>query len=189
MAKINLLPWREELREQRQKEFIGIIAVVAMGAAALVWTMSGAVDNDLKQQKQRNAFVQREMSVLDERIAEIENLRSRKDQLLERMELIQNLQGNRPIIVRLFDEVARSVPDDLYFTSLEIEGNVATVKGRARSNNRVAALMRNFDESDWFTSPNLISVISDADEYNTFEVTMIQTDPKAVDKGDESNGS
>lgn len=182
MAKINLLPWREELRQQRQKEFVGIIAVVLMGAAALVWTVGSAVDSGISNQKKRNSFIQREMAVLDEKIAEIEELRARKEQLLERMELIQNLQGNRPIIVRLFDELARAVPDDLYFTDLEIQGNLATVKGRARSNNRVAALMRNFDESDWFMSPNLISVKSKDDEYNAFEVTMIQTDPKAGDK-------
>jgi len=94
------------------------------------------------------------------------------------MELIQNLQGNRPIIVRLFDEFARTVPDDLYFTKVEINGVNAKVTGRAKSNNRVAALMRNLDNSDWFTSPNLISVKAEEGGYNSFEVTMIQTEPK-----------
>jgi type IV pilus assembly protein PilN len=99
--------------------------------------------------------------------------------------LIQNLQGNRPIIVRLFDEVARSIPDDLYFVSLDIKGNQVSVKGRAKSNNRVAALMRNFDDSDWFDSPNLISVKAEKGGYNTFEVTMTQVNPKDESKEDE----
>lgn len=101
------------------------------------------------------------------------------------MELIQNLQGNRPIIVRLFDEIARSIPDDLYFTSLDIKGTQVNVKGRAKSNNRVAALMRNFDDSDWFDAPNLISVKSEQGGYNTFEVTMTQVDPKNAKQEDE----
>jgi type IV pilus assembly protein PilN len=185
MAKINLLPWREELRKERQQEFIGIAAAVALSAAALVWFVTGQIEDQYKTQKIRNSFIQKEISVLSEQITEIKALRGKKDQLLERMELIQNLQGNRPIIVRLFDEVARSIPDDLYFTSLDIKGSQVSVKGRAKSNNRVAALMRNFDSSDWFDAPNLISVKAEKGGYNRFEVTMTQVDPKNKKKEDE----
>lgn len=185
MAQINLLPWREELRKERQQEFIGIIVAVALAAAALVWFVTGQVESQYKSQKIRNSFIQQEMSVLSEQITEIQALRDKRDQLLERMELIQNLQGNRPIIVRLFDEIARSIPDDLYFTTLDIKGNQVSVKGRAKSNNRVAALMRNFDDSDWFDAPNLISVKAEKGGYNTFEVTMTQVDPKNKSKEDE----
>ena len=185
MAKINLLPWREELRKERQQEFIGIVVAVAIAAAALVWFVTGIIEGQYKNQKVRNSFIQQEMSVLSEQISEIQALRDKREQLLERMQLIQNLQGNRPIIVRLFDEVARSIPDDLYFTSLDIKGHQVSVKGRAKSNNRVAALMRNFDESDWFDAPNLISVKAEKGGYNTFEVTMTQVDPKNKSKEDE----
>ena len=185
MANINLLPWREELRKERQQEFIGIIAAVALAAAALVWFVTSNVEGQYKAQKNRNAFVQTEMAVLSEQISEIQALRDKREQLLERMKLIQNLQGNRPIIVRLFDEVARSIPDDLYFTSLDIKGTQVTVKGRAKSNNRVAALMRNFDDSDWFDGPNLISVKAQKGDYNNFEVTMTQVDPKNSKQEDE----
>jgi type IV pilus assembly protein PilN len=185
MAKINLLPWREELRKERQQEFIGIVVAVAIAAAALVWFVTSNIESQYKAQQKRNAFVQQEMSVLNEQISEIQQLRDKREQLLERMQLIQNLQGNRPIIVRLFDEVARSIPDDLYFTSLDIKGTQVTVKGRAKSNNRVAALMRNFDDSDWFDAPNLISVKAEKGGYNTFEVTMVQVDPKNAKQEDE----
>lgn len=182
MAKINLLPWREELRKERQQEFIGIAVAVALVAAALVWFVNSNIDGQLSAQKSRNAFIQKEMSVLTEQITEIQQLRDKREQLLERMKLIQDLQGNRPIIVRLFDEIARSMPDDLYFTSLDIKGTQVSVKGRAKSNNRVAALMRNFDDSDWFDAPNLISVKAEKNDYNTFEVTMTQVDPKNAKK-------
>ncbi|CCK77815.1 Type 4 pilus biogenesis protein [Oleispira antarctica RB-8] len=184
MAKINLLPWREELRKERQQEFISIVVGVAIAAAALVWFVTDGIEGQYHAQKHRNAFVQKEMSVLSEQISEIKQLRDKREQLLERMKLIQDLQGNRPIIVRLFDEIARSIPDDLYFTSLDIKGTHVTVKGRAKSNNRVAALMRNFDESDWFDAPNLINVKAQKGGYNTFEVTMIQVDPKNAKQED-----
>ncbi|MBQ0731918.1 MAG: PilN domain-containing protein, partial [Oleispira antarctica] len=182
--KINLLPWREELRKERQQEFISIVVGVAIAAAALVWFVTDGIEGQYHAQKHRNAFVQKEMSVLSAQISEIKQLRDKREQLLERMKLIQDLQGNRPIIVRLFDEIARSIPDDLYFTSLDIKGTHVTVKGRAKSNNRVAALMRNFDESDWFDAPNLINVKAQKGGYNTFEVTMIQVDPKNAKQED-----
>lgn len=182
MAKINLLPWREELRKERQQEFIGIIMLVVLSAAALVWFVTGHVEGQWKAQKSRNAFIQKEISVLSEQISEIQELRDKREQLLERMKLIQDLQGNRPIIVRLFDEIARSIPDDLYFTTLDIKGTQVSVKGRAKSNNRVAALMRNFDDSDWFDAPNLISVKAEKGGYNRFEVTMTQVDPKNAEQ-------
>ncbi len=185
MAKINLLPWREELRKERQQEFIGVIVAIALAAAALVWFVTGNIEGQWKAQKSRNAFVQQEMAVLSEQISEIQELRDKREQLLERMQLIQNLQGNRPIIVRLFDEVARSIPDDLYFTSLDIKGTQVSVKGKAKSNNRVAALMRNFDDSDWFESPNLISVKAEKGGYSSFEVTMTQVDPKNAKQEEE----
>jgi type IV pilus assembly protein PilN len=185
MANINLLPWREELRKERQQEFIGIIVAIALAAAALVWFVTGSIEDQYKAQKNRNAFVQKEMSVLSEQISEIQQLRDKREQLLERMKLIQDLQGNRPIIVRLFDEVARSIPDDLYFTSLDIKGTKVTVQGRAKSNNRVAALMRNFDDSDWFDAPNLISVKAERGGFNKFEVTMVQVNPKNANQEDE----
>ncbi|HCM05575.1 MAG TPA: pilus assembly protein PilN [Oceanospirillales bacterium] len=185
MAKINLLPWREELRKERQQEFLSIIVAVSLAAAALVWFVTGQVESQYKLQKYRNSFIQKEMAVLNEQITEIRALQDKREQLLERMQLIQNLQGNRPIIVRLFDEIARSIPDDLYFTSLDIKGTKVNVKGRAKSNNRVAALMRNFDDSDWFDAPNLISVKAERNGYNTFEVTMVQVDPKNKSKEDE----
>lgn len=185
MAKINLLPWREALRKERQQEFIGIIVAVALAAAALVWFVNGAIEDQWVGQKSRNAFIQKEMTVLSERISEIQELKAKREQLLERMKLIQDLQGNRPIIVRLFDEIARSIPDDLYFTSLDIKGTKVTVKGRAKSNNRVAALMRNFDDSEWFDAPNLVSVKAEKGGYNTFEVTMTQVNPKNAKQGGE----
>ena len=94
------------------------------------------------------------------------------------MELIQALQGNRPVIVRIFDEVARSVPDDLYFKTLKVTGNKVQVTGVASSNNRLSALMRRFDASEWFQDPSLVKVESRSQGVNQFEIIMTRVDPQ-----------
>ena len=180
MANINLLPWREALRKEKQQEFLTIVVGVAAVAFFIIYTITGFYDSALSSQNARNKYLKDEIKILDARIVEIRDLRDTRKQLVERMELIQDLQGNRPVIVRIFDEVARSVPEDLYFTSLSVEGDSVKVAGVAKSNNRVAALMRNFDQSDWFSNPALLGVQALDDGGNTFEVSMKLVEPKAA---------
>ncbi|ASP37468.1 pilus assembly protein PilN [Bacterioplanes sanyensis] len=177
MANINLLPWREERRQQRNQEYYKALFLVALFAGALVYFVDDFFSSSIAAQQQRNDFVRSEMRVIDAKIEEISKLRETREQLIERMELIQALQGNRPVIVRMFDEIAKSVPDDLYFTSISVKGRTVVVKGMAQSNNRVAALMRNFDSSKWFVDPELISVRSVSEGVNEFEVKMQRFDP------------
>jgi len=182
MANINLLPWRQALRKEKQNEFYGVIAAVVLAAGAIVYFVIGFYEDAQQNQNRRNSFILNETKVLDAKIEEIRELRDTRKKLIERMELIQALQGNRPIIVRVFDEMARSVPEDLYFSSVNIKGLDVTIKGVAKSNNRVAALMRNFDQSEWFADPALIRVQSKSEGVNEFEVTMKRVQPKAAEE-------
>jgi type IV pilus assembly protein PilN len=182
MANINLLPWREALREERNKSFYVFIGLVVTLALVSVFAVLQYFDSAASSQSARNSYLQRETALLDAQIIEIQELRKTRTELIERMELIQALQGNRPVIVRIFDEVARSVPEDLYFTTLKVEGNKVRVTGVASSNNRLSALMRRFDESDWFRDPSLIKVQAKAQGVNEFEIIMTKVDPLDANK-------
>ena len=158
MPEINLLPWREERREELRKQFfvmLGAGVVAAMLVVAGYWfVMNTAID----AQQARNDYINAEIQRLEKQVREIKNLKKRKKQMLERMKVIQDLQGKRPVIVRVFDEVARLVPRGVFFTDLSRSGNNFNLTGVAESNNRVATLMRNIDKSDWFKGPNLRKV-------------------------------
>lgn len=181
MARINLLPWREQLREERKQRFLVSLVGVLIVAAGLVFLgdqmLSAAIDNQVA----RNDFVKKEIAVLDARIKEISELRTRRQQLLERMKIIQDLQGNRPIIGRVFDQLVRTLPDGVYFTSVKMTNKNIAIIGAAESNNRVSNLMRNLDGSEWFASPNLTEVkavtAGALDQANVFQLTVQQTQP------------
>ena len=183
MARINLLPWREQLREERKKEFLTILALVVLFAGALVFLADRYVNGQIENQNARNAFIKSEIAQLERRIKEIEQLQARRAQLLDRMKIIQDLQGKRPIIVRVFDELARTLPDGVHFTDVGMKGSAISIKGGAESNSRVSNLMRQLDASDWLTAPNLTAVkavTSGAlDQANVFELTVKQTEPIA----------
>ena len=183
MARINLLPWREQLREERKKQFISILVLIVLFAGLLVFLGDRNLNGKIDQQNARNDFLRKEISLLDGRIKEIEQLKARRTQLLDRMKIIQDLQGNRPIIVRVFDELARTLPDGVYFTSVNMKGAVIGIKGGAESNSRVSNLMRQMDASDWLTTPNLTAVKAVTqgalDQANVFEMSVRQTEPGA----------
>jgi len=158
MANINLLPWREELREQKKREFYLVSAFVALIAIALLLVADFVISGQIDAQNRRNSYIANEITVLNAQVTEIRDLQKRRTQLLDRMRVIQELQGNRPIIVRVMDQLVRTIPDGVYYTSLNSQDGVISIRGVAESNNRVSSLMRNLDASAWFSSPNLDSV-------------------------------
>ncbi|MCO6059686.1 type 4a pilus biogenesis protein PilN [Pseudomonas sp. MOB-449] len=193
MARINLLPWREQLREERKQRFlVALGAVLALGAGA-VFLGDQYLNNAIENQQARNDFIRKEIAVLDARIKEISELKTRRQQLLERMKIIQDLQGNRPIIGRVFDQLVRTLPDGVFFTGLKMSGKSLAIVGAAESNNRVSNLMRNLDASEWLTSPNLTEVkavtAGAVDQANVFQLTVQQTQPGAEDEQDKNGAA
>jgi len=181
MARINLLPWREQLREERKKQFLVVLLGVLVIAGGVVFLADQYLSAAIAKQNQRNEFIRAENVALDLRIKEISELKTRRQQLVERMKIIQALQGNRPIAARVFDQLVRTLPDGVYFTDLKMVGPSIAIEGAAESNNLVSSLMRNQEGSDWLTAPNLIEVkavsADKIDQANTFKLTVLQTEP------------
>ncbi len=155
MAHINLLPWREELRQQRKKEFFTVVGGMAVVAAGLVLVAHVYVGLLIDGQETRNDILKQEIKRVEDKIKEISELEKKKEQLVARMRVIEELQSNRPEVVHLFDEIARAVPEGLYLVSLQQKGRTVTIKGMAQSNARVSAFMRSLEASSWFGEPKL----------------------------------
>jgi type IV pilus assembly protein PilN len=161
MSNINLLPWRDEYRQEKKREFFSILVLVSIFASLIVFLWLKHTDSQIDAQKQRNDLLAAEIAQLEKKVKYISTLRTRREQLETRITIIQDLQFNRPLAVRYFDEFARAVPEGLYFSKLDRKGDKFSVQGVTESNNRVSTLMRNLDRSDWFEAPNLKTVIAD----------------------------
>lgn len=182
MARINLLPWREEARERKNKEFITQVVLILLLSAAVALAVWYYFDNQLTEQQRANDLVSQENQRLDGVLTEIETLEQRREDIISRMKVIQDLQGTRPIPVRVWDDLARAMPEALYLTSLKREGNLITLNGRADNPNVVSNLIRNLDNSNWMTASavrsitkdipnNPAEIITPEQQYVTFEVT------------------
>ncbi|TGD73060.1 pilus assembly protein PilN [Mangrovimicrobium sediminis] len=182
MAQINLLPWREERRQELKRQFLVVLVMVALLGAGLVLLGDRVVNGQINYQKSRNSYLSDNISELDKQVKEIKQLQRRREQLIERMRVIQELQGNRPIIVRIMDQVVRTVPDGVFYKSVKSKGQKISIDGIAESNNRVSSLMRRLDASDWLGSPNLDKVTAApnyGDQATTFNLTVKIELPKS----------
>lgn len=188
MAQINLLPWREELRQEKKKEFLVQLVGVCLLAVFLCFLWIQSVDSAISHQQQRNQILEGEISILTKQVTEIKDLKARRKELINRMKVIQDLEGKRSVIVRYFDEFAKAIPDGVYFTSLSSDGVKFSIKGVSESNQRISALMRKLDESDWFSSPNLKSVDAApefGEQAGTFAMELNAVVPQADDVAEE----
>jgi type IV pilus assembly protein PilN len=185
MANINLLPWRERQREERKQQFMVQLGIAAVLAAAVIGVADRIVNSSIDNQREVNDYLRSQITVLDQKLAEIRQLQEQKKALTARMAVIQELQGNRPIIVRLFDELVRTLPDGVYYNSVVRTNDSISLQGVAESNSRISALMRDLDASDWFADPDLrqvtaISTTNDAgvqQNSNSFELSVKITTP------------
>jgi type IV pilus assembly protein PilN len=155
MPRINLLPWREELRKKRKKEFLlGLLGAVMLGGL-VSYGAKLTIQSWISNQNERNALLRAEIVELDKQIEEILGLENQKERLLARMEIIEQLQRARPQAVHLIDELVATLPEGVHLLDVTQSGRRIQIKGAAQSSTRVSALMRNIDSSEWLRDPGL----------------------------------
>ena len=185
MTRINLLPWREERRQDQKKQF-GILAVMMiLLGAAVVGLIHIQMVSKIDYQLSRNKFMTSEIAKVDDQIKEIRELKKVRRSLLERMEVIQALQTSRPEIVHLFTEIVSTVPNGVYLRNLTQKDDNLEMTGEAESHARVSTYMRNLSDSEWLKDPSL-TVIEVQDKkvnrISTFTLRVKQTSPNAVEE-------
>jgi len=180
MANINLLPWREEAREKHKRDYIGISALVFLGAAILVYIALSLLEMMTDEQRGRNAYLQSEIQLLETQIAEIKKITERKKDIERRTEIILNLQQSRNLPTHVLDELVRVVPAGIYLSSIEKKGSLLLIEGRSESNNNVANMMRKVKASEWLTDPNMQSIVTQDDELRQLQRFNLRVSVKSA---------
>ncbi|MDH4234822.1 MAG: PilN domain-containing protein [Gallionella sp.] len=158
MIRINLLPHRAEKRRARQIQFIAFSVISVLLGALLVGVVQVAISTQISYQERRNEYLNQEIATLDKQIAEIKKLREETQALLERKNVVENLQSTRSDVVHLLDQMLRILPDGVYLKTLKQTGNKINLVGYAQSNARVSTLMRAVDDSPWLDSASLVVI-------------------------------
>lgn len=190
MYTLNLLPWRQQRRRERQRRFIAILGLTAVGAGLLVLLGSAWMSAQVSGQESRNAYLQNEIRKLDQQITEIETLENERDRLLSRKTVIEELQVSRTLMVHLFDQLSRTVPEGLRLTKVGQQGQVLTLEGLTQSNARVSSYLRNLEGSGWLHNPELVIIETDErdgtpDQPYLFRVRSRLASPQQIEQAEE----
>ena len=187
MARINLLPWREEQRRERQRQFLSSLLLTAILGVVVVFFAGFVFDQKISHQQARNELVQREIKQLEVRIKKIDELERIRARLISRKQVIERLQASRSTTVELLDKLAKTIPVGVTLTTVKHQGNDLTLVGSSQSNARVSAYLRELDGSDLFLNPQLDFVRSSAKpatptEPYEFSIKVNLRAPKSADE-------
>lgn len=184
MMRVNLLPHRQIRRETRQREFSLMAAFSAIAAAVIVFMGLTFINSRTEAQVARNGRLDVAIVKLDKEIADIKDLKDQISIMLERKQVVENLQTNRSQAVVVLDEISRQLPEGMYLKSIKQKGNVIAIEGVADTNARVATLVRNLSTSNWMELPDLVeikSVIVNSIKQNAFTLNVNIKVPKVED--------
>ncbi|RCL46352.1 MAG: pilus assembly protein PilN [Candidatus Thioglobus sp.] len=177
MAQLNLLPWREAQRRQQQRAFVLTSSAAVFASLLVVVTIHLLISQMINRQDIRNAYLSAQIQIMDNKIKKIDKLNATRRALLERMQVIQNLQQARPGIVHLFDAIAETTPSNVHLTQLEQQDATIVLTGMAESNASVSSYMRNIEDSAWLTKPTLSVISSQHDKQlrnSQFSLSLMQ---------------
>jgi type IV pilus assembly protein PilN len=191
MIRINLLPHRQIRRAERQREFNLMLVASAIAAGAIIFLGNTIINAKTSAQIERNARLETANAQLDKEIDEIKELKSQIQSVLERKQVVENLQSNRSQAVVVLDELSRQLPEGVYLKTIKQQGNTIELKGIADTNARVATLVRNLSVSEWMHSPRLNEIHSlmiNNIKYNEFIMTVELNANKSSDNNPSPSG-
>ncbi|MGY3914183.1 PilN family type IV pilus biogenesis protein TapN [Aeromonas australiensis] len=160
MSNINLLPWREARAQRQKKQFGALLGLFVLATAALGFFANWLVERQIAAQQQRNQRLVQEMTILDAQLGEIRLLKERRKELIDRMQLIEQLQMRRNVPVRLFNQLPLLVPNGVYLNTLSMKNNTIDVNGKTEAYGRVASMMRRIDGSGWLGQSKISTIFA-----------------------------
>lgn len=182
MIRINLLPHRQIRRAERQRQFNFLLASSVIATCLIAFMVQTVISARIDAQLSRNTRLDTAIANLDKEISEIKDLKQQINSVLERKQIVENLQSDRSQAVILLDEIARQLPEGLFLTSIKQQGSVIELEGVADTNARIATLVRNFTTSQWMQAPRLIeikAVTVNNQKQNQFKLNVSMKVPKA----------
>jgi type IV pilus assembly protein pilN len=172
-VKINLLPYREEIKQRKKQQFkVLMLSALLIGAGLLVLTYL-TINNAISRQEDRNVLLGKEIEKLDKALGEILKLQQEKENFLSKKQKVEELQEKRSQAAYIIDSLNVVTPDNSYLTALEAESSISyKITGRASSDNKIAMFMRSLPSTGVFAQPELLS-IKKIDNYQEFTLKVL----------------
>jgi len=200
MIRINLLAERRSVKAV-SKGFQAGQKITVIGSLLLVLTLVGvgwrywAIGQQKAEVARQVAAAQREEQRLAEILKQVAEFEARKEQLQQRVTLIDELRKGQNAPVHMIDQVSRALPDMTWLTTIKQEGFTLTMQGRCLTLTSLSDFIGNLEASRYFARPVEIidSVVVSGDGKTpdliqftirgTFQMAGVEAPPAPVTRG------
>ena len=158
MIRINLLAERRSVKAV-SKGFQAGQKITVIGSLLLVLTLVGvgwrywAIGQQKAEVARQVAAAQREEQRLAEILKQVAEFEARKEQLQQRVTLIDELRKGQNAPVHMIDQVSRALPDMTWLTTIKQEGFTLTMQGRCLTLTSLSDFIGNLEASRYFARP------------------------------------
>lgn len=177
---INLLPWREARRERLTRQFHLWLALAILAGCAVGFGIARGYQASLDAQLQRNAYIQREIDALSADVQAIQGYSADVDQLSEQVVVFHSLQSGRSRTVGLFNDLAMSLSEGVYYQRLSRREALLEGTGIASSNRQVSEQLRKLAAAPGLEVPTLSEVEEEMERGGRrFHFSVVESPPEA----------
>lgn len=158
MTQINLLPWREQARQEKKVEFsiiVGFFAVLALIIAIAIHIYLAAL---ISNQNSRNNFLQTELGTKQGGFQKLKKDKEKNISIEGDLMFLNDLREKSFHSVQLMNELTTLIPTTVVLDKLTKEGSKVTLIGRAKSELQITLLMKNISKSLLFSNPVLTRI-------------------------------
>jgi len=135
-----------------------LVAAIAISVAAiggLYFLQSSKLSFEKKQLEERML----RKAELEKILAKLTEIETTKKELDNKIKIIGDLKMRQKDAVYMMDRMSRCLPEWVWLTNLSFSGGAVAISGKALSNNLIADLINNLQNSNSFTNVQLTSTV------------------------------
>lgn len=173
---VNLLPWREELRERHKKRFLSLLILGILVGIGIQWGIGLYISNETEKQQSRLAYLNSYIAELDRRIAALKQVEQDHAALLTRLAVVEKLQKQRNKTTDFMNLMPGLIPEGVYVDKIKMGGNEIEIAGISDTTSRLATMLDNLEKSSKLNEVEMHSIVHGkvrfGKKFQTFKVSF-----------------
>lgn len=175
--KINLLPWREQKREEHKRRFVSLLALGALIAVGIQWGIGQYFAYQQRLQQERLDYLNHYIAQLDQRIKAMNIAKEEHGQILARLKVVESLQAERNKTTAFMNVMTDLIPEGVYVDKIKMNASEVEIAGISDSTARLATMLDNLERSPYLQDVEMHSIIHDkprfGKSFQTFTVSFV----------------
>ncbi|MCS0024257.1 PilN domain-containing protein [Vibrio antiquarius] len=177
LYRINLLPWRENQREEHRRRFISLVALGMLVAIGIQWGIGKFFEYQQDQQLERLDYLTHYIAELDQRIEAMKIAEQEHSKILERLKVVEGLQNGRNKTTEFMNLMPAVIPEGVYVDKIKMNDLEIEISGISDSTPKLATMLDNMERSAKLNDVEMHSIVHGkarfGKEFQTFKVSFM----------------